>query len=80
MLKYDSEKRGCETVEIIQEKHKGGDLLKEVQTTPYNVQHLKFLEEVTEGVTNHGLLFSEQEEISPEEDEDLQEKIKKDLN
>jgi hypothetical protein len=50
-----------------------------VQNTPSNVTHLKFLEGVAEGVTNHGLLFSEQEEISPEEDEDLQDKIKKDI-
>ena len=45
------------------------------------MNHLEFLDKLrnVEGVTNHGLLFSEQEEISPEDDEDLQEKIQKDL-
>ena len=80
LIQYDLDKHGSETVSIIKDKHKDGDLLKEVQSTPSNVAHLKFLEDHAEGVTNHGLLFSEQEEISLDEEEDLQEKIRKDLN
>ena len=30
-----------------------------------------------EGITNHGSLFSAQEDIAPEDDEDLEEKLQK---
>jgi SNF2 family DNA or RNA helicase len=73
LMKYDINEIGCETISIISNKHKGGDMLQNVTETPTNVVHLDFLDKLrnVEGVTNHGLLFSEQEEISPEDDEDL---------
>ena len=81
LMKFDPEQVGSETIEIIKGKHEGGDLLKDIQDTPSNNVHLRFLDglRIVEGVTNHGLLFSEQEEINEQDDEDLQERLDKDV-
>lgn len=45
--------------------------------TPTNKSHPKFLTKLknVKGITNHGILFSKQEEIQPEEDEDIEERL-----
>jgi len=49
----------------------------ELSETPTNKSHSEFLFglESVEGITNHGSLFSAQEEIAPEDDEDLGDKL-----
>ena len=51
-------------MEIINTKHKFS-----IPETPTNKTHTAFLKTLrfVEGLTNHGLLFSTQEEIQPEE-------------
>ena len=76
-MKFDSDQVGSETIQILKSKHEDGNMLKDIQDTPSNNVHLKFLDalRIVEGVTNHGLLFSEQEEINEQDDMDLNEKI-----
>ena len=65
------------------EKLKDGDLsYLKLPEAPYNLKHAHFLSslKIVEGVTNHGLLFQQEEELNPEDDEDLEKKIMNDLN
>jgi len=49
----------------------------ELSETPTNKSHSEFLFGLksVEGITNHGSVFSAQEEIAPEDDEDLGDKL-----
>ena len=74
LLKFDPNEKGCETMKIIKAKDR-----MELPKTPTNKVHTKFLEklELVEGITNHGQLFKGEEEVSKEDDEDLQARIDK---
>ena len=76
LLKFDPDEIGCETMDTIKAK----DAM-DLPDTPTNDIHTDFLEglNLVEGITNHGQLFKGEEEISEQDDEDLQERIDKDF-
>jgi hypothetical protein len=76
LLAFKIETIGCKTLSILNKKHK-----LELPETPTNTQHAQFLGELrtVEGITNHGSLFSAQEDVGPEDDEDLAEKLQKEM-
>ena len=69
LLKFDISKGkdDCETLEMINKKHRFSYLY-----TPYIKNHCQFLRDLdlVSGLSNHGSLFSVQEEISPEDDKE----------
>ena len=73
-MKFNINTVGCPTLSVLNEKHK-----LELPETPTNVTHSEFMCNLksVEGITNHGSLFSAQESIDPQDDEDLEEKLKK---
>ena len=81
LLKFNPSKTECKTIKIINQKNgKNGEMC--LEKTPTLNEHIPFLDalETVQGITNHGQLFQTEEEISPEDDEDLQDKINKDIN
>ena len=76
LLNFDFEAIGCKTLSTINKKHK-----LDLPETPTNTIHSGFLCDLrsVEGITNHGSLFSAQEDINPEDDEDLEEKLRKEM-
>ena len=72
-MKFNINTVGCPTLSVLNEKHK-----LELPETPTNVTHSEFMCNLksVEGITNHGSLFSAQESIDPQDDEDLEEKLK----
>jgi hypothetical protein len=87
LLTFSKETIGCATMDKINKKNLTGPALKKLKNgdlsflnlpeTPTNEAHSKFLVDLplVEGITNHGQLFQTQEEISPEDDIDLEAKI-----
>ena len=90
LLQFDRDKIGCKTMDNINKKNLTGPELKRLKQgdlsylklpdTPTNKIHADYLTalNLVEGITNHGLLFSSQEEISPEDDQDIEKQLNQD--
>ena len=77
LLKYDISTFGCETLKNINRRHELS--LPDVPSMNLHRDYLESLEQV-EGISNHGMLFSGTEEISPEDDKDLEAKVHEELH